>query len=391
MRCLFNTVSLGVLFVISVQWTWAQKPYVHELGTYPGGSWFTTESIDDFGVVVGRGDVPPHGYTHTLAVPLFGPAAGQWMDLGALDGEQPKGFEYESFTQISDTGLVVGHSTAHDGYEHGVAWTRLGSILDLGTLAATGDPAYADYMSSFAMGTNKLGTLIAGMAQTADGRALPIVWTPVWKPGGLTVVWKIHVLDTTAELPYGQAWWVNDFGQVSGVCGNGLGVATGVVWVPRADGKGWQFTPLPPSPNPDYPNSNAYGINEKGEIAGVVMSGDFSTWLPRLWVPRNAKRTKYSQPIELALPKGGFTSCESVGLNEIGEIVGDCWNEDYSVDLSVHWTTTKPNVAEIVNFPGSWGYSWSVNNSRMAVVTYGDSTRCPADTYVSCGGVATLH
>ena len=94
-----------------------------ELGTYPGGTWFTTESINDLGVVVGRGDVPPIGpdgvgYTHPLAVPLFGPHAGEWIDLGALGGVQPKGFEYESLTQISNTGLVVSYSTAPGGQMH---------------------------------------------------------------------------------------------------------------------------------------------------------------------------------------------------------------------------------------------------------------------------------
>ena len=397
MRKLFNVVLPVVLFVIcSVQGTWAQKPNVYELGTYPGGTWFTTESINDLGVVVGRGDVPPIGsdgvgYTHTLAVPLFGPDAGEWIDLGTLGGEQPMGWELESLTQVSNTGLVASHSTAVDGYAHGVAWTKGTGMVDLGTLADTGDPAYADYTSSYAQGTNKLGTLIVGVSQTTDGRNLPVVWTPARKPGGLAIVWNIHRLDTIAELPYGQAWWVNDYGQISGVCGNMANAVTGVVWNPRADGKGWQLTSLPPSPDPDYPNSNAYGINEMGEIVGVVMSGDFSIWLPRLWKPLDGKRTKYSQPIELALPKGVFTSCESVGLNEVGDIVGDCWNEDGSVDLSAHWIAAHPTFSEIIKFPGSWGYSWGVNNSRIASVTYADSKNCPSDTYVSCGGATALH
>ncbi len=98
-------------------------------------------------MIVGLGDVPPIGrdglgYTHTLAVPLFGPNAGEWIDLGALRKKQLKGWE-EPFADISDTGLVVSHSTAPDGQLHGVAWTKATGMVDLGTLADTGDPRYS--------------------------------------------------------------------------------------------------------------------------------------------------------------------------------------------------------------------------------------------------------
>jgi len=41
---------------------------IWELGTYPGGTWFATEHINDLGVIVGRGDVPGTDgnlYNHT--------------------------------------------------------------------------------------------------------------------------------------------------------------------------------------------------------------------------------------------------------------------------------------------------------------------------------------
>jgi hypothetical protein len=55
------------------------KGKIWELGTYPGGTWFSTWHINDLGVIVGLGDVPgPDGVlsNHTLTVPLFGPRAG---------------------------------------------------------------------------------------------------------------------------------------------------------------------------------------------------------------------------------------------------------------------------------------------------------------------------
>jgi len=45
-----------------------------------------------------------------------------------------------------------------------VAWTKETGMVDLGTLADTGDPRYASHNSSYAISTNKLGTLIVGGA-----------------------------------------------------------------------------------------------------------------------------------------------------------------------------------------------------------------------------------
>ena len=51
---------------------------VWELGAYPGGTWFSTLDVNNLGMLVGVGDVPPivdgYGDTHTLALPLFGVA-----------------------------------------------------------------------------------------------------------------------------------------------------------------------------------------------------------------------------------------------------------------------------------------------------------------------------
>jgi len=67
-----------------------------ELGTYTGGTWLTTWHINDLDVMVGLGDLSPigggSGYTHTLALPLFGPNAREWTDLGALAVEQSIGW-----------------------------------------------------------------------------------------------------------------------------------------------------------------------------------------------------------------------------------------------------------------------------------------------------------
>jgi hypothetical protein len=164
----------------------------------------------------------------------------------------------------------------------------------------------------------------------------------------------------------------------------------GALWNPRADGKGWEKL-MSLLPSPAYPVTDPYGINERGEIVGVVASAGFSTNLPVLWKPLNSKRTTYSHPIKLPLPKGGFTNGEGVGINDLGDMVGDCWNDDGSLDLPARWTTKDLTFSKIINFPGDWGFAWGVNDNRIATVTYGGGENCPPDKYGSCGGAIQLH
>ena len=370
---------------------------IWELGTYPDGTWFSTVSSNNFGVLVGLGDVPPisdgYGYTHMLAVPLFGPHAGEWIDLGELGGL--KGWDYGA--GISDTGLLATHALAADGQLHGVVWTTESGWVDLGTLADTGDPRYGSYNSSFATDLNRLGTLIPGWSGVDGGLDAPVAWMPSheWKNGQSVTKWTIHKLDTTAlpELTGWGTWSANDYGQILGQAWKIDGtIQTAVVWNPRADKKGWKLTVLP---LPDaYPFSQAYRINNRGEIIGsVAPTGNWSTVLPVLWKPLNQKRTRYSQPIMLPLPNGGFTSCWGVALNDVGDMVGDCWDEAYTMDLPTRWSTKNLAFSEIINFPADWGFAWGVNNSRIVTITYTGGQKCTSGVpwVYTCGGAIQLH
>lgn len=376
---------------------------IWELGTYPGGTWYATWHINDFGVIIGLGDFSPigdgPGYTHTLAVPLFGPHAGEWIDLGTLSEGQPTGWQ-EPLNDISNTGLVATHSTAADGQVHGVAWTKESGMVDLGTLADTHNPQYASHNSSAAYGTNKFGTLIVGGsgvdANPEAGFQAPVVWTPsnIWMNGKFITQWKIHKLDTTAfpDLAMCVVWKVNDYGQIIGAGSNEDGtIVNALLWNPRTDGNGWRLTTLPLSL--DYPFGETYDINEKGEIIGNVWPSDGSTLLPVLWKPLDRRRTKYSAPIMLPMPPGGFTSCWGVGINDPGDMVGDCWDDAYTKDLPTRWSTKDLTYSEIIDFPANWGFAWGVNNNRIAAVTYTGGEKCTAGvmwTY-TCGGAVQLH
>jgi hypothetical protein len=375
-----------------------------ELGTYDGGTWLTTWHINDLNVMVGLGDLSPmndgSGYTRTLGLPLFGPNAREWSDLGALAVEQPIGCE-EPLDDISNTGLVVSGSITSDGHMRAVAWTKETGMFELGTLADTGDPRYADHNSSYAVSTNKLGTLIVGGSGVNEdpnsGFDAPVAWTlsKEWKNGKFVTTWKIHPLDTGA---YSGFWWmsfgVNDYGQIVGAGGDNNNPPTiiiGGLWNPRADGKGWKLMSLPPSA--DYPFTDAFGINESGEIAGMVTAADSSVWLPAFWKPLDRSRTRYSPVIMLPLPQGVFTNAEAVGINDLGDIVGDTWNDDGSVDLAVRWTTTNRRFSELLDFPADWSFSWGVNNNRIATVTYTGGDKCAEGIpwVYTCGGAIQIH
>jgi probable HAF family extracellular repeat protein len=383
--------SAVLLLIVSGQGTWAQQNKVWELGTYPHGTWAVMGDINNFGLVVGQGDLPD-GSTHSLAVSLFGPRAGKWIDLGTLGGTA-SGWE-EGLISVSDTGMIVGHSaTRHNDRVHAFVWTEKSGMVDLGTLADIGYPAYN---SSFAEGVNKQGTLIvgwSGVEESCIGCAptLPVVWTPsvVWKNGEPVTRWKIHKLDTDGfdELTDWFVWAVNDSGQIVGNGSNSQGMLVSVLWTPLQNGK-WKLTKLPVVSG--YPALEPYKINDRGEIAAGILPADFSVWIPAYLKPSDPLRKTYSPPIELAMPDG-VSNCYADGINELGDMTGECWNDDYSFDRPMHWITKNPTFFEVLTSPGDWGWSFSVNNSRIAVVTYGGGDKCPADTYGSCGGAVQLN
>ncbi|MGA7769637.1 MAG: hypothetical protein WCA27_25830 [Candidatus Sulfotelmatobacter sp.] len=370
----------------------ARQNKVWELGTSPGGTWASMGDVNDFGVAVDQGDLPD-GSTHNFAVPLFGRHAGEWIDLGTLGGTE-SGWD-EGLVTISDTGLIVGHDASTDqNRPHAMAWTEKSGMVDLGTLA---DIGYPTYNSSYAAGVNKMGTLIVGWSGVEESclncaPTLPVVWTPtvMWKNGQLATKWKIHKLDTTGfdVMTKWYPWAVNDFGQIVGEGDGDNGEFVGVLWTPLQNGK-WKLTQLPTLA--DYPDSEPFNINDRGEISGNIEPADFTVWIPSFWKPLGPSRKIYTNPIVLPIPEGGFANCYTDGINELGDLTGECWAQDYSAEQAVRWTTKDTTFSQVLGFPGDWSWSFRVNNDRIAVVTYGGGDKCSADDYISCGGAIQLH
>jgi len=339
---------------------------VYDLGYYPGGSWSEPRDVNDFGVVVGFGDVPG-GYTHPLGVPVFGPDAGQWFDLGTLGGERTDA-EVMSMG-IADTGMIVGHSAIPpDGsVVHAFTWTVESGMSDLGTLGGK-------YNFSLAFAVNKLGTLIVGWSssQFLGTDSLPVVWTPQWpwRMDDDSFPWQIQKLPrfTADNTWYASA--VNDLGQIVGNATTPAGISIAVLWTPVKEGK-WTISRLPVPKG--FPHAWASGINDKGEIVGGVAASDWSVWFPALWEPVDSAKTEYTA-IRLTSTTGWKQGwAEANGINNHGDIVGDSYDAN-GYDQAALWSTRDPGFVELLGFPGTWGFAEKVNDFGLATGAYFSDT-----------------
>jgi probable HAF family extracellular repeat protein len=379
MRKLFSILfSAALLLMGSAQGTWAQNVKVWDLGYYPGGSWAEPRDINNFGVVVGLGDVPPYKYTQPIAVPVFGPNAGQWFDLGTLGGENNDFLP--GCRSIADTGMIVGWSPITGGASvHAFAWTQKSGMVDIGTLA---DVGYSGYNFSNAMGVNKAGTLIVGWSSvTFEGPdSLPVVWTSkvVWTPHGPTTTWSIQKLDTTGFE--GATYWtpvfVNTSGQIVGAATNADDIDIGVLWNPLPGGKGWKVMQLP---NPsDYPNAYPRAINDMGQVSGSVISLDGMTEPAALWQPVPHVEGGYKLVLLPTLSGLTLGWSEAMGINDAGDMVGYIEDTSEVIIWAVRWSTKDPNFVQLLPYPGTWSLAqgewsvaWRVNEVGIATGEFG--------------------
>jgi len=54
---------------------------------------------------------------------------------------------------------------------------------------------------------------------------------------------------------------------------------------------------------------------------------------------------------------------------------------------AARWTTKDPSFVESLGFPADWSWSFSLNNNRIAAITYGGGS-CAGGT---CGGAVQFH
>jgi len=381
-------ISLAAAFLAAVSGPnlWAQKITFHNLGHFPHGTWAEPWGINRAGVIVGMGDISS-GYTRPIGVPLFGPFAGHWFDLGTFGGERTD--TYAMSMDIADTGVIVGHAPM-TGNEiiHGFVWTPSTGKFDIGTLA---DAGYPDYQNSIAWGTNRSGTLIVGWSSigidpdspdgpTAD--SVPVVWTPkvTWDSGHWKVKWQIHALDTSEVqgFAYWTALYPNDLGQILGMAFGADGTVIGVVWNPVWGGKGWKIQRLPGTQ--EYPGVYPTNINNKGEIVGDILTvdpltGDWAAVFPAYWKPTDHSGLNFNVTILPTLAGYLSGAGDGEGINDVGDIVGGTTDADGNY-FATAWNTRDPNFTpRLLPTPhrtGSWSWASKVNIHGVVAGSYGN-------------------
>jgi probable HAF family extracellular repeat protein len=351
----------------------SQTIKVYDLGYYPTGSWSEPRGINDAGLVVAFGDIDSAStccdYVRPIAVPLFGPNAFQWFDLGTLGGDRTDA--KVMCMGVSDTGMIVGHSALLGGEPvQAFAWTRNAGMVDIGALGNGRD-------WSLAYGVNKSGTLIVGWSssQFLGPDSLPVVWTPrlTFGPHGLSTTWTIQQLDITGfeGATYWNAGSVNDLGQIIGTAVAADGTEIAVLWNPILGRKNWKIMQLPLPSN--YPNAWPDDINDKGQIVGGFATVDWSTQVPALWNPMHSPNNTYKPILLTTLVGSNQGWAEAEGINDLDDIVGYSYDAEWNM-YATRFCTQNPNFIEVIGFPGTWSWAYRVNDDRIAVGSYGSDS-----------------
>jgi probable HAF family extracellular repeat protein len=354
----------------SLQLSSPQAVKIFDLGHYPGGTWAEPRDINDFGLVVAFGDVPPDGYTHPIAAPIFGLAAGKWFDLGTLGGER---YDEVMCMGVADTGLIVGHAALQDDVTiHAFAWTPATGMVDIGVLTDQG------FNFSLAYEVNRSGSLIVGFSGSGwySSDTLPVVWTRnlVWASGRPALQWTISKLDTRG-FDGSTGWYATSVNNAGQIIGMAVGpppdyIQQAFVWNPMPTG-GWKIVQLPVTP--DLPNAYPSSINNRGEIVGYAAKADWSIWFPALWEPAGPSASHYNLVKFTSLTGTEQGWAEANGNNDLGDIVGDSYDANGN-DIATRWTAKDPNSIDLLGFPGTWSFAEKVNNPRIAVGAFGSDT-----------------
>jgi uncharacterized membrane protein len=308
-----------------------------------------------------------------IAVPLFGPNAGNWFESGVSSSVVDV-----LLPAISNTGLIAGTITGENLYPEAYAWLPNHAGFHLGTLP--GDSWSLAYAINH-QGTFIVGQSFRGLPGNPSTIGTAVVWTRRMNrtDGTPALAWDIHALPTGGleepgavfegvTLRLWGGWGVNDSGQIAGDAyefnpDTGEWWEIAVVWNPTKDGNGWEMQRLPMAA--DFQYNEALSINNRGEIVGDVWDWRAA---PALW--KNKGKTW-----ELAvLPTLNPTPMWDVpwGINDTGDIVGTCYVSDNWIPQATRWNSHTPlSPARALGFPGDWSVAYGVNNSGVAVGGYG--------------------
>jgi hypothetical protein len=350
-----------------------------DISHYPDGTWADLNSINNFGVAVGWGDVASND-TRLIGVPLLGRDAGKWFECGVTSGASAADLWVDEGGTISDTGLIVGNVRGQDGKQKAYVWTARDAGAELGALE--GD------LGSAAIAVNHIGTLIVGLSY-ADTKATPVAWTPEpgYRQGKPAITWKIHKLSTGGldqpeavfagvTLAWWGGWGVNDLGQIVGDGWSDNYDELAVVWTPVRGGRDWTIQQLPHHSSygfiADHVYTEALSINDLGQIAGDASSDYWSSTMPAIW--KLSPRTHAWELTELPTLSGVRSGWNVVwAINEIGDVVGQStpvYDPDNWTSIAARWLIKDSSFVKAMGFPGDWSSARQVNNFGIAVGAY---------------------
>ncbi|MGA1844320.1 MAG: DUF3466 family protein [bacterium] len=227
--------------------------------------------------------------------------------LSTLGGES-------SAWDINDLGEVSGYSYTPEGHRHAVLWLDDGSIVDIGTLTNTTTLLRGE--SSTAYEINNLSQVVGNAdIPNDDGTFTPYHGFLYDASGG------IRDLGT---LTTGHPQWQNGYSIAYDINNNSIAVGT------AHDGS-WRFLPFIYDEttlmrtlyiDANHPDGEWYAvaINDEGRIGGHVNTLANRSF-PYVW------NTVSSNPTRLAMPSG-FPYGEIYGINESGQMVGIMWASD---------------------------------------------------------------
>jgi len=171
------------------------------------------------------------------------------------------------------------------------------------------------------MKTNK--SWLAGLAVVA---ALTVVQTV--GAGGAHSRYKVTDLGTLPGLENSYVWLetLNNRGHVAAYASNdadpnALGEVSSFLWQGPGD-----ITVLPGLPG--AATSIAFGMNDRDQVAGASGPNVDGYYHAILW-DRGIVHDLGTLP--------GLTDSEAFMVNNIGIVIGDCWNENVEVDVAVYW------------------------------------------------------
>lgn len=278
---------------------WTDRKGMIDLGTLVGSTASVAWGINDQGVVVGEVDLPS-GHTRAF---LWTASKGM-RDLGTLGGE-------DALAQgVNNKGEVVGFSTlASGGPTHGFLWTAERGMTDVGTFSGTNTRLRT---------IDNAGTTGAGSGNAGSGHAHAVLWHPST---------GFQDLGTLGNDP-SYAARINDSGQVVGfsatatICCHGFRwtQATGMVDLGALNGPAG--------------SSEAVDINDRGlVVGGTTTEADPNNFHAFLW--------NQSPGMRQLVGMIGETDSEAYGINEAGQIAGFADTPDGHTHALL-WRRTAP-------------------------------------------------